>query len=812
MQLPEAFAGRYSSARFLGARHGGAVGVWLVTPLLSDSLRVLKVASATWCPDGRVLETLFGQNWRANHLALPLEFGHVGQVFYQESEYFPLGALDTQLQRPAGISDYDLLTLVRHLRIALGAIHSAGNGVSIVHADIKPSNILLRSNDMAGERHYLLADFDAAVFSTVDHPGHASGRFTPRYAAPEVLGGGVPSPSADFWSLGIVILECLTGRHPLAAVGERRLRTVLTTYWQPRFGEIEDTYWRALLGGLLERNPGSRWGITEVDRWLSRDPAIVSAGLNLAGERACATPFPVNDSLVFSAMGLGQALLRQWAVRTVASPELLAWVRRDLQRDDLAALIEGLPADDSMDENLRLLHFCHAVVPDMSAIWEGRALTGDNLAAAAQAAMGGDSGNLRWLQSLVDGRCFDFYSRRGHSSVEQIGRTFQDTLSRYRIAWEAIVQQGAPVAARPNEESSLPLAVSLAFSNDMRVALRREAERFFDPASLLVREPWFLHFGTDLGTISDEQLLVLRQLDEVSLLTEINVRALDSLGQIDPQRVRTGVIVAETQRRLLRKLVVRPGSSVIVLGPGDIHRPRQPSTLWEYIADLGTRPLAGIVERLMNWMTRRRGGRAESPGAADLWLQVRLVRVTAGQRAQPIPVQDEVYLALVSWRSPENLRLRLHLRHLALFLSTPRLITSALPPEGRMLLLLTADTRLHLVGRRRWFRGRSRTRPIGVRFDRKAEVVRLMEGLLPLDDLISHPVFTLIDPDTRMRLAQEEVVTIHPGPLPVFGSRDLAPRDDSLRIPQSFWRSPRPSQQARMLWTALQRHAVIERR
>lgn len=811
MQLPEAFARRYSNARFLCARHGGAVGVWCVTRPASASHSVMKLSSPAWSPDQQVLQRLCGRDPRPEHVVLPLESGNIGPVFYQESEYFPLGGLDAQLQS-GSVSEADLLSLVRQMHVALRALHTPGGGVYIVHGDIKPSNIFVRRNEPRGEREYLLADFDAAILLAPGYAGRATGRYTPRYAAPEVLGGGPPSPAADYWSLGMVILECISGGHPLAASDEQGIRTALTTGWQPRFEQIEDAYWRCLLGGLLTLNPWARWGASEVERWLAREPAIISAGLNLAGEQACETPFTVNGSPVFSATGLAQALLRNWAVMMIASADLLDWLRRELRRADLAALIEGLSADQNLDEDLRLLHFCHAVAPNMPAVWRGRALTAENLVATAQAAMSGDAGNLQWLQSLRDGRCFDFYSRRGNAAVEDLAHRFQDTWSSHQASWDAIVQQGAPAAARPNEETALPMAVSLAFSDDMRAALRREAGRLLEPASLLVREPWFLCFGTDLGALSDVQLQVLRHMDEISLLNEVNVQTLDALGQVDPQRLRTGVIVLDSQRRLLRNLVVRPGSSVVVLRPGDVHRLRQPSTLREHVVDLMTRPVAAVVEQLRGMMPRRRG-ETVAPGAdAELWMEARLVRLTVGRQAQPLPVEDEAYLSLVSWRGPENLRIKLHVRHPGLALTTPRMVTPFLPSQGRMLLLLTSNTRLQLAGRRRWFQRRVRTRPTDVRFDRKGEVFGIIGDLHPFRDAQCRPTTELWGFDPRLGMARGEVMAVRPKLLPVSLNQDLAVFGTILPPVQGVPWNRRPTFRERELWTALRSFLAQERR
>ncbi len=100
--------------------------------------------------------------------------------------------------------------------IAAALDHAHEHGV--LHLDLKPGNVLLVDGP-DGQSAPKILDFGLAQFLTAGSDGPTQAPAvqpigTPAYMAPELLSGNRPGPSADIYSLGVLMYEVLTGHRP----------------------------------------------------------------------------------------------------------------------------------------------------------------------------------------------------------------------------------------------------------------------------------------------------------------------------------------------------------------------------------------------------------------------------------------------------------------------------------------------------------------------------------------------------------------------------------------------------------------------
>ena len=400
VNLPPALAQQYTVVRELGS--GGEADLVLVTDNATGEQRVVRLYRRQDLPfDEAKLQRLRSAD--RNHLIGLLDYGRGDGYTWEILEFASEGSLEELMHtRPTPWGPADVLRVFDQLAPAIAYANSLG----MVHRDIKPGNVLIRSLQPLD---LVLADFGLTKFLTATRNMGTSSR-TSAYAPPEAVTGEA-SRSVDWWSMGMVMVELLTGRHPF----QRPDRT-----WQDDamivreliaheidLSSVTDQRWKLLCRGLLTRAPEKRWGAEQVQQWRA-------GGSPLVAEPEPATPRRGGAPYVFGGVGydepvaLANALRGDWnegrrlmAGRKVNAPPYLA-LRDWLSRHDLNEAVRVLNDGVAERPERGLMQVILALDPDAAPEFNGRRLDLEPLHAMAGEAMLNQPGsNAREVLEIV---------------------------------------------------------------------------------------------------------------------------------------------------------------------------------------------------------------------------------------------------------------------------------------------------------------------------------------------------------------------------------------------------------------------------
>lgn len=148
------------------------------------------------------------QSLRHPNISRVLDYGESPAGCYLVTEFLSGGDLNERLQR--GMHLQALIKVVKDIARALDYAHAVG----VIHRDIKPDNILFRTDGTAVLTDFGIAD-KASQASTKTSRGTVVG--TPEYMSPEQAAGRPLDGRSDLYSLGVVLYRMLTGDLPFRA-------------------------------------------------------------------------------------------------------------------------------------------------------------------------------------------------------------------------------------------------------------------------------------------------------------------------------------------------------------------------------------------------------------------------------------------------------------------------------------------------------------------------------------------------------------------------------------------------------------------
>lgn len=205
--------GRYQIVKLLGE---GAMGrVYLAEDPVLDRLVALKIIAIKNHNDDETMHDYINRfnleakaSARLNHPSIVTIYdaGEDDGDPWIAFEFVKGMRLDQYLRSQKQLPFDNIRMIITQLASALTYAHDMG----IIHRDIKPQNILIDERTSIAK----LADFGVAKapWAGLTQEGNSVG--SPGYMSPEQIDGSKVDARSDLFSLGIVLYELITGKHP----------------------------------------------------------------------------------------------------------------------------------------------------------------------------------------------------------------------------------------------------------------------------------------------------------------------------------------------------------------------------------------------------------------------------------------------------------------------------------------------------------------------------------------------------------------------------------------------------------------------
>lgn len=253
MHTAQLVAARYRLEEHLAS--GGMGEVWTAVDQLSERRVALKLLHPSLAADDAFRRRFRAEAAAVGRLSHPgvvavFDYGEDDDVTYLAMELVVGEALSEVLHRRTTLTPSETADLVAQSAEALGAAHALG----LVHRDVKPGNLLLRTDGRVKVTDFGIVR--ATDTTTLTREGTVLG--TVGYMSPEQVRGARVTAASDIYSLGVVAYECLTGMRPYAADDSIAVALAHLHAPVPELPPSVPAGMRALVTAMLQKDPAAR--------------------------------------------------------------------------------------------------------------------------------------------------------------------------------------------------------------------------------------------------------------------------------------------------------------------------------------------------------------------------------------------------------------------------------------------------------------------------------------------------------------------------------------------------------------------------